>query len=574
MPWPPPAPDILFSAPTTPLLAGKITLHLHHRSRFPIRQRPTHPHPAKPDQIHPPHRRSRRPSSHPDTQPAPHLPHAPTRTHTPAPPLIAPTGGGQPTTSSPSTAKSRATILASALEKSLADALLRQPTVVILDIDSPGGLVEEARQNPQSPPPLQPPAPHHRPHRPGPLRRRHHHPLRPRNLRQARQPPSAPPSPSSLTSNSSSPKARRKNSSPPQRARRPLQRAEEGRHNPLLADAMIDPSYDLRIITIDGKPTVVEAPPLPGKTPLPPQRQNPHHDRPRSRRLRPRLRPSRKPRRPRQTTPPRPRKVRMHRPRRPPRRLHPQTRRTLQIRNRQNLHHPRQRPPHRRTRPTPPTASTSTSPPTTANPPHPHARPSRQPIHTNGNNTPSNPSSPLQSAEQDLQVTPSPSATAFDQQTTAESLSALLDKISDVRRLHLRQAHPRRRSRHPSPRTTHPHHPQPNSPAHPHRQRRLIPPRHLAHRSPNRPPSPGNDETQSRAARFLTTAPLNPARARQNPIPSSSPSSKPQDSIKNYVYMEAFTHWADTPPTSPPSPTSSSSPPASPANPNPQNRAT
>ncbi|HVX84776.1 MAG TPA: hypothetical protein VH253_08170 [Phycisphaerae bacterium] len=38
------------------------------------------------------------------------------------------------------------TILACALEKSLADALLRHPTVVVLDIDSPGGLVGEAEQ--------------------------------------------------------------------------------------------------------------------------------------------------------------------------------------------------------------------------------------------------------------------------------------------------------------------------------------------------------------------------------------------------------------------------------------------
>ena len=38
------------------------------------------------------------------------------------------------------------TVLASVLEKSLADALKRQPTVVVLDIDSPGGLVDEAKQ--------------------------------------------------------------------------------------------------------------------------------------------------------------------------------------------------------------------------------------------------------------------------------------------------------------------------------------------------------------------------------------------------------------------------------------------
>ncbi len=39
-----------------------------------------------------------------------------------------------------------ATVLASALEKSLVDAEKRKPTVVVLDIDSPGGLVEEAKR--------------------------------------------------------------------------------------------------------------------------------------------------------------------------------------------------------------------------------------------------------------------------------------------------------------------------------------------------------------------------------------------------------------------------------------------
>ncbi len=38
------------------------------------------------------------------------------------------------------------TVLANALEKSLADALLRKPTVVVLDIDSPGGLVAESEK--------------------------------------------------------------------------------------------------------------------------------------------------------------------------------------------------------------------------------------------------------------------------------------------------------------------------------------------------------------------------------------------------------------------------------------------
>ena len=38
------------------------------------------------------------------------------------------------------------TVLARALEKSLADAVLRKPTVVVLDINSPGGLVEESQQ--------------------------------------------------------------------------------------------------------------------------------------------------------------------------------------------------------------------------------------------------------------------------------------------------------------------------------------------------------------------------------------------------------------------------------------------
>ena len=64
----------------------------------------------------------------------------------PAAPKVAPEPAGASYYVIPLHGEVGETVLASALEKSLDDALARKPTVVVLDIDSPGGLVEEAKQ--------------------------------------------------------------------------------------------------------------------------------------------------------------------------------------------------------------------------------------------------------------------------------------------------------------------------------------------------------------------------------------------------------------------------------------------
>ena len=197
---------------------------------------------------------------HADTQPARTFPAPPPEPTPPPLPVLAPTG---PTYYLiPLHGEVGATILATALEKSLADAALRNPTVVILDIDSPGGLVEEAGKI---------------------LRVLHHYNPRLRIIALTDKDLSAAAiitlsvreiyvKPGSTIGAAVSfvpnklflpPKIEEKFQS----AWRAVARgsAEEGRHNPLLADAMIDPSYDLRIISVDGKSTVVEAPPLPEK---------------------------------------------------------------------------------------------------------------------------------------------------------------------------------------------------------------------------------------------------------------------------------------------------------------------
>jgi len=63
----------------------------------------------------------------------------------PAPPILPPKS--QPTYYViPLHGEVGSTVLASALEQSLADAIKRKPTVIVLDIDSPGGLVQEAEK--------------------------------------------------------------------------------------------------------------------------------------------------------------------------------------------------------------------------------------------------------------------------------------------------------------------------------------------------------------------------------------------------------------------------------------------
>lgn len=77
------------------------------------------------------------------TRPTPHwsVPPEPA-----SPPVLRPTPGKPTYYVIPLHGEVGDTILASALEKSLADAALRKPSVVVLDIDSPGGLVEEAQK--------------------------------------------------------------------------------------------------------------------------------------------------------------------------------------------------------------------------------------------------------------------------------------------------------------------------------------------------------------------------------------------------------------------------------------------
>jgi hypothetical protein len=62
-----------------------------------------------------------------------------------APPVVANVPGRPTYCLIPLHGEVGATILADALDKCLADAVKRRPTVIVLDIDSPGGLVEEAR---------------------------------------------------------------------------------------------------------------------------------------------------------------------------------------------------------------------------------------------------------------------------------------------------------------------------------------------------------------------------------------------------------------------------------------------
>jgi ATP-dependent protease ClpP protease subunit len=63
-----------------------------------------------------------------------------------APPVCAPPAGKPTYYLIPLHGEVGRTVLAGALEKSLADAVARKPSVIVLDVDSPGGLVEEARR--------------------------------------------------------------------------------------------------------------------------------------------------------------------------------------------------------------------------------------------------------------------------------------------------------------------------------------------------------------------------------------------------------------------------------------------
>ena len=150
-----------------------------------------------------------------------------------------------------------ATVLASALEKSLADALARKSTVVVLDIDSPGGLVEEAQQI---------------------IKVLHRYNKQMRIVALTDKDLSAAAifslavkeiwvksystigaatafQPSNLTL---PPKIEEKMQSAWRAAAR--NSAEEGGHEPLLAEAMIDNDMELHLETANGKPVVKEGP--------------------------------------------------------------------------------------------------------------------------------------------------------------------------------------------------------------------------------------------------------------------------------------------------------------------------
>lgn len=73
-------------------------------------------------------------------------PHANVPPEPAAPPIVRPAPGKFTYYLIPLHGEVGDTVLASALEQSMADAAARKPTVVVLDIDSPGGLVEEAQK--------------------------------------------------------------------------------------------------------------------------------------------------------------------------------------------------------------------------------------------------------------------------------------------------------------------------------------------------------------------------------------------------------------------------------------------
>lgn len=149
------------------------------------------------------------------------------------------------------------TILASALEKSLADAVPRKPSVIILDIDSPGGLVDESLKI---------------------MKVIGHYNKQAKIVAFVEQDLSA----AAIFTLSvktiyvkqlgtigaatsfipGRPDLSAKVEEKMQSAWRAAARnsAEEGEHNPLLAEAMIDNDRELSLETVDGKPVIKEGP--------------------------------------------------------------------------------------------------------------------------------------------------------------------------------------------------------------------------------------------------------------------------------------------------------------------------
>lgn len=190
-------------------------------------------------------------SSAKKTPPRWNVPPAPT-----APPILPPKS--QPTYYViPLHGEVGSTVLASALEQSLADAIRRKPTVIVLDIDSPGGLVEEAEKI---------------------MKVLHRYNKQARIVALTDQDLSAAAIlslsvreiyvKSSSTIGAATSYQPTNLKLPPkleekmQSAWRAVARnsAEEGNHEPLLAEAMIDNDMELHLEKIDGKAIVKEGP--------------------------------------------------------------------------------------------------------------------------------------------------------------------------------------------------------------------------------------------------------------------------------------------------------------------------
>ena len=174
-----------------------------------------------------------------------------------APPVTAPPAGRPTYCVIPLHGEVGSTILASALEQSLADAIARKPTVIVLDIDSPGGLVEESQRI---------------------TKVLHHYNKLARIVALADRDLSAAAiftlavkeiyvkSTSTIGAATSyipgnlnlPPKIEEKMQSAWRAAAR--NSAEEGGHEPLLAEAMIDNDMELHLETSGGKPVVKEGP--------------------------------------------------------------------------------------------------------------------------------------------------------------------------------------------------------------------------------------------------------------------------------------------------------------------------
>ncbi|MGN6370407.1 MAG: hypothetical protein ACTHN5_19300 [Phycisphaerae bacterium] len=450
------------------------------------------------------------------------------------------------------------TILASALDKSLADAEQRHPTVVLLDIRSPGGLVEEATKI---------------------LKVLHAYNPRLRIVALTDQDLSAaavitlsvkeiyvrpgstigaavPYAPSNLFL---PPKLEEKFTS----AWRAVARnsAEEGGHEPLLADAMIDNSFDLHIETLDNKPVVKEGPERPNSSDIPLLRKGKIltlsakeavasglaageaenlDDLARQLHLAPWTEC------PGLAVP-----LANYIPQRAA--LFKTELDKIAADLAINLNQAQQ------TDPTHSIHFTITAPKGAPQPPKPPAPPPPEDPITERLHWKQHTLAcvlALQSAEQNLHDAITLSTT-FGHESAAEPLTRLLAKVSQVRAALFDIRNRFGEGAPPTTPATAKPLPSPDLPI------------TTAAQAQSALTSPNPDD-QSRAARFLATAPVDPARreAIENLL---LPFLQGTDSIKNYVFMEAFAHWAGKD-DSRVLAAILASPPATPANPNPQNR--